>query len=103
MCPLARQRAKLCPFSRGNYRLLKDHIFTTREPRYPHVITRYESLATYAGHACLPLSLVAPRLMYLCISTDWLLLDSRSRIHASGNHVENTRKSAVFASRGKEK
>jgi len=42
----------------------------------------YESLATYAGQACLPLSLVAPRLMYLCISTDWLLLDSHSRIHA---------------------
>lgn len=42
----------------------------------------YESLATYAGQACLPLSLVASRLMYLCISTDWLLLDSHSRIYA---------------------
>ena len=44
-----------------------------------------------------------PRLMYLCISTDWLLLDSHSRIHAGGNYVENTRKSAIFASRNKEK
>lgn len=61
------------------------------------------TLATYAGQACLPLSLVAPRLMYLCISTDWLLLDSYSRIHAGGNHVENMRKSAIFASHGKEK
>lgn len=39
MCPLAlfRQRAKPRPFSRGNYRLLKDHIFTMREP----LSTRY--------------------------------------------------------------
>lgn len=37
--------------------------------------------------ACLPLSFVAPRLMYLCISSDWLLLDSHSRIHSSKTYV----------------
>lgn len=33
----------------------------------------------------------------------WLLLDSHSRIYAGENHVENTRKSAIFAPRSKEK
>lgn len=95
MCPLApfRQRAKPRSFSRGKYRLLKDRIFTTREP----LSTRYYEIRVVMPHmrakACLPLSFVASRLMYLCISSDWLLLDSHSFTHTL---VENMREAAIF-------
>jgi len=91
MCSLAlfRQRAKACPFSRGNYRLLKDHIFT-REP----LSTRYYEVrvARYICGPSLSPSRSLPRdsCIYAFPPTDCSL----TRIHAH-MRTETTSKTHV--------